>query len=818
MNDATDYARLKVAFLELIEMDAAACEQRLAHWDARDPQLAAALRQQLHAATQSVPVLDCTADASNVPALPNYTLIRELGRGGMGVVWLAERALEDARQPVALKRIAQTHWSEDDLRRFQRERRILATLDHPNIAALVDGGTDAHGVAYIATQYVDGQRIDRWCKTQALDVRARVRLLREVVVAVAHAHARLIVHRDLKPDNILVTRDGVPKLLDFGIARALHEDAVTIDGPSQMTLRYAAPEQVASEGGEHGVGVDVYALGVLLYETLACASPYAGASGPAALVQAILHDDPAPPSRLRTALPGVDADLDAICLKALRKRPDERYAGAADLLADLDRWLRREAVEARRGERGYRLRSFVRRRWPWLAAACLVLAAGAGFAAITLHQTRLRLTLVEHERDKAQAVAQFLQELFLAATPNEIAAGQLSARDLLRRSVARLQEGSVVSMDEDARAAMHYTAARILHRQGLHEEAANLYETAISLWRNLPQPARRDLITALHNRAHLEFAAGRLDQALHWQRQALAECNAAGDVAGAARAHVLNQLATFLDQTGQREAAMQALHEAADILHALPGQQSAFALVQGNLAAFSLYAGMPEQALMHARTGSAELAAIRPERTAQALGLARLEAAALRELGRHDEAERLYLNVLRRTREELSTDSLDEAETRHSLAQLYLLQQRWHDADTALRQAERIHTVRGGALHPRALTARADRSRILIAQGRYAEAEAELRDVMKHRRDSSGDRASLAAERTAHAYTTCRNAVAATPAHLAELDDAIAAMQRDPPLPRQRLAEVQAWRRACAEMVSNLPTPGRTSSAQQNAP
>ncbi|MFA5683727.1 MAG: serine/threonine-protein kinase [Lysobacteraceae bacterium] len=515
MNDTIDYTRLKDAFLELLDLDAGARELRLTEWETHDPALAGALRRQLQAAARPVPVLDRPVDAPRGPDLPNYTLIRELGRGGMGVVWLAERALDDARQPVALKRIAQARWSEDDLRRFQRERRILATLDHPGIAALVDGGADAHGVAYIATQYVEGEHIDQWCRTQALEVRARVRLLREVAAAVAHAHARLIVHRDLKPANILVTRDGAPKLLDFGIAHALQEDAVTTEGPSQMTLRYAAPEQVTSEGRERGVSVDVYALGVLLYEMLAGASPYGEASGPAALIQAILDDDPRPPSRLRSALAGVDADLDAICLKALRKRPDERYAGAAELLADLDRWLRREPVEARRGERGYRLRSFMRRRWPWLAAACLCLVA-IGYH---LHAQQQQLQEAERQRDKAQALAGHFSGLFEGARPADSERGEVSARELLERSITRLKADDRQS--PAIRAALLLASARALDYFGQTHSVADaaaeglrLAQAALPPDAELLAEAHSELASALDKRGDNVAAQREIDAGL----------------------------------------------------------------------------------------------------------------------------------------------------------------------------------------------------------------------------------------------------------------------------------------------------------------
>ncbi len=487
----TDYQHRKTVWLELLDLDAAARAVRLQALALEDAELAADLHAQFAAMAQPVPLLDRIGHGATAPELAHYRLIRELGRGGMGRVWLAERSLGDAVQRVALKQIAHAGWNAEDRRRFERERRILAGLAHPNIAALVDGGSDAHGAPFLATGFVDGERIDRYVETQALSTDARVRLVVKIADAVAHAHRQLVVHRDLKPANILVDTNGEPMLLDFGIARLLGEEAITGTGAGQMTLRYAAPEQVRGDR-EASVGSDVYALGVLLYELLTGASPYGDTRDQAALLAAILRAEPSPPSQ---KAPGIDGDLDAITMKALRKRAEDRYAGADAFAADLALWLAREPVEARRGERGYRTRAFVRRRWPWLAAA----AAVAAFAVYHVAALDRQLDRTQRERDRAQALAGYFGELFKGAKPSDTERGDISARELLERSVEDLRNDR--KRPPETRATMLLAAADALGYLGRNTQARDAYALAIELLHGLPAADPDQLAQALSDAA-----------------------------------------------------------------------------------------------------------------------------------------------------------------------------------------------------------------------------------------------------------------------------------------------------------------------------
>ncbi len=752
-HDNADYARLKDAYFVLIELDDAAREQRLREWEASDPSLTAALRRQLLAAAQPVPVLDRAADAPAAPRLPNYTPIRELGRGGMGVVWLVERELGDARQLVAVKQIAHAHWSADDLRRFQRERRILAALDHPHIAALVDGGTDQRGDAFLATQYVDGERLDRWCASQALGARARVALMRQIVAAVAYAHGKLVVHRDLKPANILVTHDGVPKLLDFGIARTLHEEAVTTEGPSQMTLRYAAPEQVESEGADTGVSVDVYALGVLLYELLARRSPYSEASGPAALLHAILHDDPAPPSTVRDALPGVDADLDAICRKALRKRPVQRYAGAADLLADLDRWLAREPVEARRGERGYRLRSVLRRRWPWLAAACL----GAAAIGYHLYAQQQQLQEAERQRDKAQALAGHFSRLFEEARPADTERGEVSARELLERSVVRLKADE--QQPPATRAALLLASADALEYLGQIPSAQDAADAALRL-AQAATPPDGDLLAAVHSelasvldkRGDGDGAQREIDAGLALFAQGRASRRQI-------RIALLQQRAMASDDAGDRAAARAGYEEvvrvAGTALHE-PEALASYLSAQVNLATNAMHAD-PAAAAARLREALRKAREHGFDAPRTLLPMRAYLGRALLDLGRADDAQAVLDPLLAEARAHYGAEDPWLGLILNLVGNAAVFNSQFARGDSLLTESARITERNFGAEHPNTRASEADRALVSVLAGNWPEALRRL-DAMLGWLKASGRGDSLLAQHlhAARAYVLAR--------------------------------------------------------------
>ena len=313
-----------------------------------------------------------------------YRIWRRLGEGGMGIVYLAEHDDAEYKQQVALKVLKPGSQSARALQLFRRERQVLASLQHPNIACLMDGGT-VNGRIFYVMEYVEGAPVTAYCDDHQLSVPQRLRLFCRICDAVSYAHRKLIVHRDLKPSNILVTSEGIPKLLDFGLAKFFNDGlgdsgAVTLSIGPMMTPAYASPEQVR---GEHlSTAADVYSLGVLLYELLTGKNPQAEEEkSPLEVCRTILDDDPEPPSHVaKSKLPGhLKKDLDNIVLKALRKEPEHRYASVDDFREDIERCLGGFAVLASHGSVYYRIRKYLGRHRSGLAISVLsaLLAVGA---------------------------------------------------------------------------------------------------------------------------------------------------------------------------------------------------------------------------------------------------------------------------------------------------------------------------------------------------------------------------------------------------------------------------------------------------------
>jgi len=410
-----------------------------------------------------------------------FRLARLLGTGGMAAVFLGVREDGDFRQQVAIKLLRRGLYSEVEQRLFLRERQVLASLNHPNIARLFDGGLTEAGVPYLVMEYVDGTLITRYAADRALDVRARLDLFLTVCRAVESAHRALIVHRDIKPSNILVATDGAVKLLDFGIAKLLEEN---VEGATigVFTPDYAAPEQIAARPVT--TATDVYALGVLLHELLLGLRPAGAMRRPSATVAADASD---PPSRarnvqLRKRLRG---DLDNILMKALAPEPEQRYASAGAFADDIDRNLAGQPVVAHPPSRGYRARKFIaRHKLAVLTTAGFVLAVFAALG-IALWQTgvaRKQARVAHEQAQRADAVQAFIVGVFESNSSYQddpVKARATTAQQLLEIGAKKI-DGSMNDAP-DAKLRMLNVLAEMNTGLGLDEEAVHLYRKAVEV-------------------------------------------------------------------------------------------------------------------------------------------------------------------------------------------------------------------------------------------------------------------------------------------------------------------------------------------------
>jgi eukaryotic-like serine/threonine-protein kinase len=532
-------------FRRLCALDRTDRDAELSALRAADPALAAYVGELLAADAETDHDLrsavddlrDAFEDDTFAPATAAgpWQLEQPLGRGGMGEVWRAWRRIEDFEQVAALKLLKRGMDSDAMLARFRQERRILARLEHPNIARLLDGGVTETGRPYLAMELVEGRPINEYVAAQGLDLRAILQLFLRICAAVDFAHRNLVVHRDIKPSNILIDPAGEPKLLDFGIAKLLtgdEDDAlVTATLLRVMTPAYAAPEQLG--GKPVTTATDVYALGLILYELITGGLPRergAHTSGQITRFDTDVTTRPSQALRRRTVTAPADehaqrllrqaagnSDLDAIVLMALRADPARRYLSVAALAADIEHLLAGRPVMARGDSAGYRLRRFVSRNRVGVTAAALVVVALASGLTSSLWQAQQ----ARAQAQRAEAVQDFLLGIFrtnASNQPDPVRARETTARELLDIGAERI--GSAL---DDAPAAKHAVLALLgsLYQDlGIDEQAAELREQAATLARERHGPwslayaqALLDLASSLHTSARLDERVQLLEQA-----------------------------------------------------------------------------------------------------------------------------------------------------------------------------------------------------------------------------------------------------------------------------------------------------------------
>jgi serine/threonine-protein kinase len=528
-----------------------------------------------------------------------YRLVRELGSGGMGTVWLAERADGVLQRQVALK-LPRYGWAPGVAERLKQERDALGALEHPHIARLYDAGMTAEGRPYLAMEFIDGVPIDVFAAMHNLPVRARLELFRQVTQAVDFAHRRLIVHRDLKPSNILVTHGGDVRLLDFGAAKLLRdggspESALTREAGRAMSPDYASPEQIRGE--PITVASDVYSLGVVLFELLTGSRPYRlERQSSAALEAAIVDAEARTPSstvahdrKLSRELRG---DLDNIVIKALKKSTQERYTTVREFADDLQRWLDHEPVSARRDSVPYRLRKFVRRNRVAVAATSLVISA----LVIAATVTSIEMFEARRQRDESrlQAKRAEAQERFANMVMEQSGPGgrPLTREEMLDRSVELLEQQYRNDPRFIARALIPISG-RYMDLGDTAKELAAL-ERAEMIARQLHDPVL--LLSVQCNTVETELAQGSFERAAGRMSEARALLGHTDHVPIAERIDCIHAEATLADARGDHPAAVERINQAIVLQEQLDRTDQTYRSLLSHAQVLYLHAGRPQDA------------------------------------------------------------------------------------------------------------------------------------------------------------------------------------------------------------------------------
>jgi serine/threonine-protein kinase len=645
------------------------------------------------------------ATASLPEQIGQFRVVRAIGHGGMGQVFLGERADGQFEQRVALKLIQ--HGAAGLVRRFLEERRILARLEHPNIARLIDGGITADGLPYFAMELVAGEPIDRYCDAHDLSLDRRLDLFTDVCDAVTYAHQQLVIHRDLKPTNIFVTPNGQVKLLDFGIAKLLTAGDVLGDATrtqlNVMTPEFAAPEQVRGEAVS--TATDVYALGVLLYILLSGERPYdVRGKSPAELERIICEAEPPRPSSKAAAHIGrrLRGDLDLIVMKALHKEKERRYQSPAALAQDLARLRAGHPINARPDSRRYRLAKFVARHRAGVAIASLLLLMLSGATA----RERVLRSRAETEARKAYEVENFLVGVFDVAdpyAPEPQDGGKVTARELLDRGASRIDSTLV---DQPAvQAELRSALGRVYKNLGLFDKATPLLERALTQRKSLYGSRNASVAESMALLGSALVEQDKYTAAEPLLRDALAQRRSLFGNMHAATAESIEHLATFLEQRNEYDAAEPLRREALGIHRSLFGDASlpvALSLVNNGLLQFRK--------------------------------------------GAYDEAEPLYRQALAIQVQRLGENHPETARTMQNLAQTQQMRGQLQEAEVYYRRALAAKRVALGNAHP-SVTINLNNFGNMLARdmGRLDEGEALTREALMLDRQIFGEQHSFVA-------------------------------------------------------------------------
>lgn len=659
-----------------------------------------------------------------------YRVLRTIGRGGMGSVYLASRADDAYRKLVAIKIIRRGLDTDDIIARFRSEYQILATLDHPNITRLLDAGTTNDGLPYFVMDYIEGEPIDEYCDVRKLNITERLQLFRGVCAAVCYAHQNLVIHRDIKPGNVLVTKEGVPRLLDFGIAKVLAPGTAsgdkTLPGRQPFTPEYASPEQARGEAIT--TASDVYSLGVLLYKLLTGRPPYRlAASAPANVEWAICDAGPDKPSaivmreeavsekndaritpdsvsqtregtpdRLRRRLEG---DLDNIVLVALRKEPQRRYASAEQFSEDIRRHLGNLPVIARPDTAGYRAAKFVARHKAGVGAAALLVATMSAGIAATAWQSRV--AAVESKRShveaaKAQRINGFLQDMLSFSSPaygssNPHKDPDAKVSQVVEQAAKRAE--TELADQPEVLAEMERTIGELYYAQGRYDQAEQILRKALARYIRLYGADGHETVEAANMLANVLLRKGNTTEAEAFFRNDIKiERNQAQkrNLDDRTMAYVLGDYGSMLDQKGDN-AAEGYLQEALHYTSKLSGKERAYvAMLYNDLGDVAYRRGNLDDAERLNRAALDEYRKL-PEGSYVEMGatLSNLGAILIRK-GKYSEAEPFVREGLELRRNLLGNAHPDTAMSLFRLSDLLYRKGDYPGAETAARESVQV--------------------------------------------------------------------------------------------------------------------------------
>jgi serine/threonine-protein kinase len=694
-----------------------------------------------------------------------WRLLRRLGRGGMGVVYLAERADGQYERRVALKLVKRGMDMESILGRFLAERQILAGLEHPHIARFLDGGVTDDGRPYFVMEGVEGLSLTRYCEARDLGLDARLRLFCDVCRAVQYAHNNLVVHCDLKPSNILVTSAGRVKLLDFGIAKVLGDApgayaALTTDGQSPLTPAYAAPEQL--QGEPVTTAADIYSLGAVLYRLVAGRTPHRlDRRAPDEALRVVTGEQPAPPSQVLSSEPAlgerdavvtepprrdsgaaarrrlsrrVRGDLDAIVLTALSLDPERRYPTAEALLDDVRRFLARRPIVARPGSALHRTSLLVRRhRMGTLAALAvlLTLVAGAGTLFLQQRQTARERDRAALEAAKARQVADFLAGIFEVSDPDLSRGEDITARQLLSDGAARLDVE--LAGQPEIMAEMAVVIAEVYRKLGDYDAAVPLLQRAVDLHSVLEGPGSPPTASALGRLGGVERQRSNVALADSLLGSALAALEAAPAEYRSDHATLLDELGLLRELQGDLEAADSLLQAALALKRSSGDLGGAEAVSLTNLGMLARARGDLEAARRyHGQALAINEAALGPDHRRSLANRMNL-ALVLHSAGEMDEAERLYRTVLEVEDRIYAGHHPALARTLNSLASLLRSRGRYQEAESLYVRALAVSRELLGPDHRQIATVLTNLGSLLGASGRPEEALEPLEEALAMR-------------------------------------------------------------------------------------